>query len=133
MLIADLIAGHPNEFEKVFSPDRKAYAGTWEYLMENKDFPTLFIKDRLAKTESVEDLRKVNCGAVVKMEGKKRAVYRDASGAETVLSPVCPHMGCIVSWNEAENTWDCPCHGSRFAPTGEVLNGPAETGLERCN
>jgi Rieske Fe-S protein len=56
-------------------------------------------------------------------------VYRDEDGAVHAVSPVCTHMGCTVTWNTAELTWDCPCHGSRFEATGEVIAGPAETGL----
>jgi Rieske Fe-S protein len=57
-------------------------------------------------------------------------VSRDTRGKLTVLSPVCTHLGCRVNWNQAERTWDCPCHGSRFSATGEVLAGPAEQALE---
>jgi Rieske Fe-S protein len=67
----------------------------------------------------------------VEVDGQKVAAYRSEKGATTVLSPVCTHMGCHVKWNDAEHTWDCPCHGSRFTPTGGVLSGPAETPLEK--
>ena len=63
------------------------------------------------------------------IDGVKHAVYRDKAGELHSFSPVCPHMGCDVRWNDAERSWDCPCHGSRFAPTGEVLNGPAVTNM----
>jgi Rieske Fe-S protein len=70
-------------------------------------------------------------GRIVEVSGERRAVYRGEAGKLTQLSPVCTHMGCEVRWNDAERTWDCPCHGSRFTPTGGVLAGPAETPLEK--
>jgi Rieske Fe-S protein len=61
----------------------------------------------------------------------KVAAFRDPSGNIHRHSPVCTHLGCLVRWNSAESTWDCPCHGSRFKPTGEVIAGPAEEPLPR--
>ena len=58
------------------------------------------------------------------------ACYRNTQGNVTTLSPVCTHLGCLVHWNQADATWECPCHGSRFQATGAVLAGPAETPLE---
>ena len=63
--------------------------------------------------------------------GEQVAASRDDDGKVTLLSPICTHMGCRVDWNEAERTWDCPCHGSRFKPNGDVLSGPAESPLEK--
>ena len=60
---------------------------------------------------------------------RKVAVYRDEHGALTEFSAVCTHLGGVVHWNDAEKSWDCPCHGSRFEATGPVINGPAITGL----
>jgi nucleotide-binding universal stress UspA family protein/nitrite reductase/ring-hydroxylating ferredoxin subunit len=68
-------------------------------------------------------------GGIVTAGDAKFAVFRDRKGNVTVRSARCTHMGCTVRWNPAEATWDCPCHGSRFAPTGEVRNGPAERPL----
>jgi Rieske Fe-S protein len=59
----------------------------------------------------------------------KIAAYRDEHGVLHCFSAVCPHLKGLVHWNEAESTWDCPCHGSRFSRTGKVLNGPAIKGL----
>ena len=59
--------------------------------------------------------------------------YRDAADKVTLLSPVCTHLKCIVNWNAADRTWDCPCHGSRFQATGEVFAGPAEAPLQKLN
>jgi Rieske Fe-S protein len=68
-------------------------------------------------------------GAVMRKGLKKLAVYRDRDGRPHERSAVCPHLGCIVTWNGVEQTWDCPCHGSRFDPYGKVLNGPANSDL----
>jgi Rieske Fe-S protein len=71
-------------------------------------------------------------GAIVTVNGQKVAVYKDASGTVTQLSPKCTHKGCDVAWNAAESTWDCPCHGSRFKADGSVLNGPAADALAKA-
>jgi Rieske Fe-S protein len=68
---------------------------------------------------------------VVEYKGEKLAVYREPTGALRALSAVCTHLGCLVGWNNAEQSWDCPCHGSRYAPDGAVINGPAVKALER--
>jgi len=68
-------------------------------------------------------------GGIVATGDHKVAVYRDPKGEVITISAKCTHMGCTVKWNAAEKVWDCPCHGSRYAPTGEVINGPAERAL----
>jgi Rieske Fe-S protein len=68
-------------------------------------------------------------GAVMRRGLKKIAVYKDARGELHERSAVCPHLGCIVQWNDSEKTWDCPCHGSRFDHHGKVINGPANRDL----
>ncbi|HEY5741832.1 MAG TPA: FAD-dependent oxidoreductase, partial [Terrimicrobiaceae bacterium] len=129
MLIRDLITGTSNPWAGVFAPSRKSVTGIWEYVRENKDFLAYFVKDRFAPTVPLQEVKRCT-GEISKIEGKKRAIYRDEHGKTTVLSPICPHMGCIVGWNKAEKTWDCPCHGSRFTATGALINGPAESNLE---
>ena len=68
-------------------------------------------------------------GKVIEHQGSKVAAYRSPTGALTLRSAICTHMGCVVAWNKTERTWDCPCHGSRFAPEGGVIAGPAEAPL----
>jgi glycine/D-amino acid oxidase-like deaminating enzyme len=68
-------------------------------------------------------------GRVVRLGGSPAAVSRDPDGRLHAVSATCPHLGCLVRWNGAEGTWDCPCHGSRFSADGRVLNGPAVSGL----
>lgn len=78
---------------------------------------------------SPDDLRPGE-GVIASAGSDQFAVSRDADGTLRAVSARCTHMGCIVSWNPAEASWDCPCHGSRFAPDGHVLQGPAVEPLE---
>jgi glycine/D-amino acid oxidase-like deaminating enzyme/nitrite reductase/ring-hydroxylating ferredoxin subunit len=131
MMITDAITGRPNPWAELFDPSRKAVTrGLWEYLKENVDYPYYMIRDRFAgaETRSLRSIRRGE-GAVLLRDGKKIAVYRDPAGQVTQRSAVCTHMGCVVGWNPAERTWDCPCHGSRFKPEGAVISGPAEAPL----
>ena len=131
VMARDWSAGRKNPWTELFAVDRKKIKGAaWNYLRENKDYPYYMIKDRLARAEadSVRELRPGN-GMIIGRRGKKVAAFRDPNGNIHRLSPVCTHLGCLVRWNSSESTWDCPCHGSRFKPTGEVIAGPAEEPL----
>ncbi|MBI5441278.1 MAG: FAD-dependent oxidoreductase [Deltaproteobacteria bacterium] len=103
-----------------------------DFLVENVDVVGQFVKDYLAgeKAKSVSQVLPGE-GRLVDVEGHTLAVYRSEEGALTALSPVCTHLKCKVHWNEVEESWDCPCHGSRFAWNGSVLEGPALAPLER--
>jgi len=70
-------------------------------------------------------------GGLVDIDGRKVAAYKDEDGSVLALSPRCAHMGCTVDWNGVERTWDCPCHGSRYTKEGDLLQGPAKTGLDK--
>jgi Rieske Fe-S protein len=131
VMARDWITGAKNPWSDLFSPDRKAIRrGAWDYLRENKDYPYYLIQDRFRSPEG-KSLTAVKRGEgkILKLGRKKLAVYRDERGNVKKMSAVCTHMGCLVRWNQAESTWDCPCHGSRFGPKGNVLSGPAETPL----
>jgi glycine/D-amino acid oxidase-like deaminating enzyme/nitrite reductase/ring-hydroxylating ferredoxin subunit len=131
MMARDWATGRKNPWRDLFAVDRKKIKGaTWNYLRENKDYPYYMIKDRIARPES-DSVRRLKRGEgmIVGSRTKKIAVFRDRKGQIHKLSPVCPHLGCHVGWNSPESTWDCPCHGSRFKPGGEVIAGPAEEAL----
>ena len=131
MMMSDAILGRSNPWTELFDPRRKALTrGLWDYVKENIDYPYYLIRDRFAGAEA-KSLRAVKRGQgkVIERLGAKVAAYRDAAGSVTLCSAICTHMGCVVGWNTAERTWDCPCHGSRFKPTGEVISGPAEAPL----
>jgi glycine/D-amino acid oxidase-like deaminating enzyme/nitrite reductase/ring-hydroxylating ferredoxin subunit len=132
MMAHDCATGRRNPWRDLFDPGRtKVRGGTWDYLKENVDYPYYMVRDRLVGPDA-KSLRGVprGEGRIVELAGKTIAAYRNDRGQTTLVSPVCTHLGCLVAWNKAERTWDCPCHGSRFTPDGKVLAGPAETPLE---
>jgi glycine/D-amino acid oxidase-like deaminating enzyme/nitrite reductase/ring-hydroxylating ferredoxin subunit len=131
MMASDAALGRSNPWRELFDIGRtKIRGGLWDYLTENKDYPYYMIRDRFAGAEgrSLRALRRGE-GKLLDIDGERVAAYRSEDGEVTMRSPVCTHMGCVVAWNAAERTWDCPCHGSRFSPKGEVLAGPAESPL----
>jgi glycine/D-amino acid oxidase-like deaminating enzyme/nitrite reductase/ring-hydroxylating ferredoxin subunit len=131
MIVSDAILGRRNPWTDLFAPGRTALRhGLWDYVKENADYPYYMIRDRFAG-HAAKSLRAVprGEGRIVDHDGKRVAAYRDDRGRMVLRSAICTHLGCTVAWNPAERTWDCPCHGSRFQPTGEVISGPAETPL----
>lgn len=131
MMAQDAFAGKKdNPWRELFDPHRKDVWSGFTYLRENLDFPVHYLKDRLAPAPNDLESIKPGHGQVMRIDGQRVAVYRDTRGGITQCSPYCTHLGCIVHWNDADKTWDCPCHGSRFSPTGAVAAGPAETPLE---
>jgi glycine/D-amino acid oxidase-like deaminating enzyme/nitrite reductase/ring-hydroxylating ferredoxin subunit len=132
MMAADALTGRRNPWAELFDTGRtKIRGGLWDYLRENKDYPYYLVRDRFAGSEG-RSIRAVKrgTGRVLSVDGKHVAVYRDLDGSVVKRSAVCTHLGCLVQWNAAEKTWDCPCHGSRFTSSGRVIGGPAETPLE---
>ena len=131
-ILADLILGKKSKYEKVFSPSRiKPIDGFTEFVKENADVAYHFVADRFKvhETDSVKRLSP-GTGKVVEVDGKKIAAYKDMEGKIHALNPTCTHAGCIVGWNAAETSWDCPCHGARFDIDGKVLTGPATKALQ---
>jgi glycine/D-amino acid oxidase-like deaminating enzyme/nitrite reductase/ring-hydroxylating ferredoxin subunit len=135
LMISDAILGRSNPWAELFDPGRKALTrGLWDYVKENVDYPYYLIRDRFAGAEA-KSLRAVKRGQgkVIDRNGAKVAAYRDPAGTVTLRSAICTHMGCTVGWNTAERTWDCPCHGSRFTPAGDVISGPAGAPLSEVD
>jgi len=131
MLITDLILGRHNAWAALYDPGRVTLRASGEFVKEAVNMAAQFA-DHLTggDVEAVEQIAK-DAGAVIRRGASKIAVYRDATGALHERSAVCPHLGCVVAWNPADKTWDCPCHGSRFDKFGTVINGPANVGLTR--
>ncbi len=132
IMLADRIAGRDNPWAPLFDTNRlNPKQSVKELIKENADVAKRFVKDRLTteRTRSVEDLSAGEAEVLV-VEGRRVAAYRDEAGTLHAVSPVCTHMACTVTWNTAETSWDCPCHGSRFTPDGAVIQGPAVDDLE---
>jgi glycine/D-amino acid oxidase-like deaminating enzyme/nitrite reductase/ring-hydroxylating ferredoxin subunit len=132
-VICEGILGERSESARLLTPRRvtpmKSAKGWGK---ENATVVKHLVGDRLkSNVEGIEDVP-AGEGRVLKAGGDRLAVYRDPEGKVTLLSPVCPHLKCLVQWNGAEKTWDCPCHGSRFTPMGDVIEGPALSGLSRA-
>jgi glycine/D-amino acid oxidase-like deaminating enzyme/nitrite reductase/ring-hydroxylating ferredoxin subunit len=130
MLLRDLILGRKNPWTDLYDPSRKNLRSVLPFARENLNV-ALEYSGWLGPGE-VDDESKIKPGAaaIIRRGLSKIAVYRDSSNQLHELSAVCTHLGCIVAWNALEQSWDCPCHGSRFSPDGKVLNGPAVRGLD---
>ncbi len=133
MIVSDLILGRDNRWAKLFDAKRvKPLASASRFIKENAAVAKHFFGDRLNGGEPVDlDRLAPGDGRLLSLGGRKTAAYRDEQGQLHTLSPVCTHMGCHVSWNPGERSWDCPCHGSRFAGEGTVIEGPATRDLEQ--
>lgn len=132
LILADLVAGTDNPWAALYDPRRvKPATEAKTFLAANFDVAKRFVGDRLKTSyaDSVDEVA-VGAGAVVRIDGEKVAVHRDDSGALHAVSAVCTHLGCIVAFNNAEKSWDCPCHGSRFDADGAILQGPANAPLQ---
>ncbi len=133
MIFRDALTGRENKWAPYFDPKRftpVASAGT--FVKENTIVASNLVKDYLFYGEASE-LKEIQAGEgkTIKLNDERLAAYRDEHGKLHIVSSVCPHMGCIVHFNNAEKSWDCPCHGSRFSVEGEVLEGPAYHNLAK--
>jgi glycine/D-amino acid oxidase-like deaminating enzyme/nitrite reductase/ring-hydroxylating ferredoxin subunit len=133
MIIRDLILGRENPWVDVYDPSRKAtsLSSLKEFVKENLNVAMQYTAlVTPGEVNSADDIA-AGEGAILRRGLKKVAVYRSPEGKLCEMSAVCPHLACVVQWNATEKTWDCPCHGSRFGPEGDVRNGPANSDLEK--
>jgi glycine/D-amino acid oxidase-like deaminating enzyme/nitrite reductase/ring-hydroxylating ferredoxin subunit len=132
LILPDLIAGRKNAWAGVYRANRKAIepSSAATYLKDLAGAATRLVKHVLPGDADPDEIGRDE-GAIVTMKGKKVAAYRDARGRLHTVSASCTHMGCVVGWNSFERCWDCPCHGSHFAATGEAIQAPAVAPLER--
>jgi glycine/D-amino acid oxidase-like deaminating enzyme/nitrite reductase/ring-hydroxylating ferredoxin subunit len=143
ILLTDLILGKSNPWTTLYDPAREPRkepstnagggVGQTQHGEENSTDQGKQENDKKSSSKSEEEISslenlKERQGIV--LEEKKIAAYKDHKGQLHTYSAVCTHLGCIVTWNNSEKSFDCPCHGSRFSLTGNVINGPANTALE---
>lgn len=123
IVIKDLIVKGSSKYEDLFNPSRLKSYLNGRFIGENLEVVYDYIKGKLISGSS--DLPKNNEGKIVNLYGKRYGAYRDKDGELFIVDITCTHLGCELRFNSAENSWDCPCHGSRFDYKGNILNGPA--------
>jgi nitrite reductase/ring-hydroxylating ferredoxin subunit len=128
-LLPDLMRGHRPAWASVYNPSRTRIHGIGTMAAEAvKSSLPYFDWVRSGDVDAIDDIPRGQ-GAVVRRGLHMIAAYRDEAGVTHLCSATCPHLRGVVHWNPSEQTWDCPCHGSRFDPYGRVMNGPAATDL----
>lgn len=132
LLLRDLVMVKDNPYELLYSPSRfVADPSVKNFIKENVDVAKHLLEGKLEMApRTIDDLENDEGSAVV-FNGKRAGAYKDQDGQVHIVDTTCKHMGCEVEWNHGERTWDCPCHGSRYSYTGEVVEGPAKQPLDR--
>lgn len=133
-IISDKIVGNGSPYEELYTPSRfQADPSIRKFMRINADVAKHLIKGKLEFTDNrIQDLA-ADDATVVRLNGRRAGVYKDKNETLHAIDSTCTHMGCEVEWNSGERTWDCPCHGSRFSYTGDVIEGPAKRPLERID
>ncbi|HEY3700064.1 MAG TPA: FAD-dependent oxidoreductase [Spongiibacteraceae bacterium] len=133
ILLRDLLLGQANEWAGLYAPHRKTLRAADEFVHENLNVALQYIDWIKPGNYASADVIPIDCGGIIRDGAQKIAVYRDADNRLHTCSAACPHLGCVVAWNNTEKSWDCPCHGSRFDAFGRLVNGPALADLTRVN
>lgn len=130
-IISDLITTGDNPWAQVYNPSRFITSGSAlkTFVGINLSVAEKYITGKLERGEADADIKKGEA-RVIDIEGQRIGAYRDADGVLHMVDTTCTHLGCEVNWNDAEKSWDCPCHGSRFTYEGEIIEGPAINKLQ---
>jgi glycine/D-amino acid oxidase-like deaminating enzyme/nitrite reductase/ring-hydroxylating ferredoxin subunit len=129
-VIAALLSGREHPWIALYDADRShGWRGVRSALGHNLDVARRFVGDRLRTDMTSLGALAPGAGAVVRTDAGNVAVHVDRQGDLHAVSAICTHLGCVVRWEAAANSWACPCHGSRFTPDGEVIEGPATENL----
>ncbi|MEN6462161.1 MAG: FAD-dependent oxidoreductase, partial [Syntrophomonas sp.] len=127
-ILTDLITKGDSPWAPVYNPTRFSLAATGNLIVQNANVAIKYISGKL--TPALNNVQiAVGEGKVINVDGQKVGAYKDENEKLHVVDTTCPHVGCELAWNEAETSWDCPCHGSRFTYEGNLIEGPALNGL----
>jgi glycine/D-amino acid oxidase-like deaminating enzyme/nitrite reductase/ring-hydroxylating ferredoxin subunit len=130
MLLTDLLSGTINDWKLLYDPARIHLRGSSKAFQQNVQYVKHVVQDHLTPGSAIDpESIGLGEGKIGTIDRRKGAVSRDADGMVQTVSATCTHMGCGLTYNDAEQSWDCPCHGSRFSNKGQVLHGPAATPL----
>ena len=133
-IITDKIAGKENEYSEVFEATRlNPIVNKDEVKNMVVQTTKSLVVDKLKKEENSIDDIKNETGGIIEKNGEKIGIYKDIEGKIHAVKPICTHLGCLLNWNAADKTWDCPCHASRFDYTGKNIYNPALKNLEKFN
>lgn len=131
LLFRDIILKKKNHYRDLYTPSRfYVNPSLKNFLVENANVAAHLIKGKLQLSNINPDTLVKDEGAIISVKGERKGAYKDTDGKLHIVDTTCTHIGCEVEWNSGERTWDCPCHGSRFSYTGEVIEGPAEKPLQ---
>ncbi|TFJ93872.1 FAD-dependent oxidoreductase [Lentibacillus salicampi] len=131
-IISDRILNKENPYSDLYTPSRfQADPSVRKFARMNADVAKHMIRGKLEYTNGqVKDL-KPDDATVTRVNGQRTGVYKDENNQLYAVDTTCKHLGCEVNWNSGDRTWDCPCHGSRYTYTGEVIEGPAKEPLNK--
>ncbi|MGN0660091.1 MAG: FAD-dependent oxidoreductase, partial [Oscillospiraceae bacterium] len=130
-IISDIICKGESRYENIFSPARLNMCSARSFVKEAAHSVCGLAKGAVPFACSKLENLLPEHGGIVSLGGKKFGVYKDGSGVIYTVIPKCPHLGCQLEWNPDELSWDCPCHGSRFSYTGELIDNPAQKNLKK--
>ncbi|MBD3241286.1 MAG: FAD-dependent oxidoreductase [Chitinivibrionales bacterium] len=129
MIVGDAVLERGNQYARVYKPRRLNIGGISEFIQLGVHNAEMLIGGHLTQGKKPESLSPGE-STVHRHHGALTAIHRDEDGKLHSRNAVCPHMKCVVHWNDGERTWDCPCHGSRYTIDGNIIEGPALSGLK---
>ena len=131
-LISDMILGKENKYINIYKATRlEPIKNIKEFGNMIKESTYSLIINKIKPAQDIYEKIQLGCGGIVEIDGEKIGIYKREDGEIFAVKPYCKHLGCLVSWNNLEKTWDCPCHGSRYDYMGNIITEPTVRNLEK--